>query len=223
MIYLANGDYTAKYGKLACNVDPKTGIQCKPSPFERKIGDLPVEYQEIQDSCSTRNEQQCNDANRFPMAISNHKLCQWKSDQCMPKRTYSSHLILDNYNSIEQLYNALGQSEIFQKMKKNASEGVLPANYNNVNQIQNNKNNENDQNPLHILSKRTEDNQAIHNSLYRAPSITGYIPGPFHRQQHMRFPNVPKYSVPIKNINIPVQGGKTRCKRKNKNKSRRSH
>ena len=224
MIYLANGDYNTKYGKLACTSNPKTGIQCMPSPFERKIGDLPVEYEEIQDSCSTHAEEtQCNAANRFPMAISNHKLCKWKSDKCIPNRTYSSHLLLDNYNSLEQLYNAIGQKEAFDEMKKKAEEGILPVNYNNVNQNQNNKNNENDNtNPLHILSKRTEDNKEIHNQLYRAPPITGYIPGPFHRKPHIRFNNVPKFSDPFEKINIEVHGGrKTRRNKKNKNKSRR--
>ena len=238
MIYFSNGDYTAKYGKMNCSIDPENGPQCT---GVHRIGDLPTEYEEIQDSCSDQKEEkECHAANRFPMAISNHKLCEWKSDQCMPNKTYSSHLLLNNFYSLEDLYNTVGQSTILNEFKEKANAGQLPVNYNNVNQnekndIENSQDNailkNIDTNHLHILSWKTQNNRVIQNSLYRAP-LFGYIPmikSPGLNRQ--RFPEVKEESaLQLEDIKLAdnathaAGGRRTRHKkRKNKNKSRRAH
>ena len=148
MIYVANGDFGRKYNKE---------LQCKynyfgPGPIcwldpNYSLLDIPTEYQTIQDSCeSLDTPDNCNAANRFPLAVSNHKLCKWESEKCKPQKTYSQHILLkDNtldprnpeydahaqdYDSLEQLYDAVGQRAVLEKFKEGAANASLPVNYN---------------------------------------------------------------------------------------------
>ena len=148
MIYVANGDFGRKYN---------TNLQCKfnfsgPGPIcsagpNVPLLDIPTEYQTIQDSCeSLDTPDNCNAANRLPLAVSNHKLCKWESEKCKPQKTYGQHLLLkDNpldprnpeydaqaqdYDSLEQLYDALGQRAVLERFKEGAANASLPVNYN---------------------------------------------------------------------------------------------
>jgi hypothetical protein len=130
MIYLANGDYNKKYNtkqiKCTFNIDPGRPV-CWLNP-NYPLGDLPTEYQTIQDSCETKGEKnQCDAANRFPLAVSNNKLCKWEEDKCKPEKTYSQHLILQDYKLLEELYGDVGQSATFERFK--AGNASLPVNY----------------------------------------------------------------------------------------------
>lgn len=148
MIYLANGDFGRKYNKnLECKFNYfGPGPICSAGPNSPLL-DIPTEYQTIQDSCeSLDTPDNCNAANRLPLAVSNHKLCKWESDKCKPQKTYSQHLLLkDNpldprnpeydahaqdYDSLEQLYDAVGQRAVLEKFKESAANASLPVNYN---------------------------------------------------------------------------------------------
>ena len=128
MIYIGSGDYSSKYGKPKCTVDA-SGPKCILNEFDRLL-DLPEEYEEIQSTCSEKQEkEQCDAANRFPLAVSNHKLCKWEEEKCQPKKTFSQHLIMGRYNSVEDLYKELGQSAVLEKFKAGNANASLPVNY----------------------------------------------------------------------------------------------
>uniref|UniRef100_A0A6C0KTD9 Uncharacterized protein n=1 Tax=viral metagenome TaxID=1070528 RepID=A0A6C0KTD9_9ZZZZ len=132
MIYVANGDFGTKYNKqMKCkfNIDPGHPV-CYLNP-NYSLLDLPEEYQTIQNSCESREaKEQCDAANRFPLAVSNNKLCKWESDKCKPEKTYSQHLLLQDYDSLEQLYDAVGQRAVLDGFKAGNANASLPANYN---------------------------------------------------------------------------------------------
>jgi hypothetical protein len=82
MIYLANGDFGTKF-------NPR--LECKYNYFGRhnpgavcymdenyKLLNIPPEYQTIQDSCSSLTPEQCNAANRLPLAVSIINYVNWK-------------------------------------------------------------------------------------------------------------------------------------------------
>jgi hypothetical protein len=137
MIYLANGDFGTKF-------NPR--LECKYNYFGRhnpgavcymdenyKLLNIPPEYQTIQDSCSSLTPEQCNAANRLPLAVSNHKLCKLEKvgneEQCKPQKTYSQHLLLQDYNSLEELYDAVGQRAVLEGFKAGTENASLPTNY----------------------------------------------------------------------------------------------
>jgi hypothetical protein len=129
MIYIGSGDYSAKYGKPKCTVD-ESGPKCILNEYDRLL-DIPAEYEEIQSSCSEKQEKgQCDTANRFPLAVSNHKLCKWEEEKCQPKKTFSQHLILGRFDSVEDLYKELGQTAVLDKFKAGTANASLPVNYN---------------------------------------------------------------------------------------------
>lgn len=133
MIYIGNGDFYGKYGNTRCKPSGKTPngkieVTCMLDPSER-LSDIPTEYEEIQSNCSKRAADECDAANRFPLAVSNNKLCKLEKGQCKPAKTYSQHLILDGFDSIEDLYKELGQSAVFERFKAGNANGSLPANY----------------------------------------------------------------------------------------------
>ena len=141
MIYLANGDFGTKYNKnLSCKYNyfgPKNpGAVCYMSGDmgeSYKLLNIPPEYQTIQDSCSSLTPDQCNAANRFPLAVSNHKLCKLEKvgneEKCKPQKTYSQHLLLQDYDSLEELYDALGQRAVLERFKAGTENASLPTNY----------------------------------------------------------------------------------------------
>jgi hypothetical protein len=130
MIYIGSGDYVRKYGHTECKYNGKSDLACMLNNPDRLL-DIPAEYEEIQSSCERQKEQSdCDAANRFPLAVSNHKLCKWEEDTCKPKKTYSQHLILDGLDSVEQLYKKIGQSAVLEKFKASAANASLPVNYN---------------------------------------------------------------------------------------------
>ena len=141
MIYLANGDYGTKYNKnLSCKYNyfgPKNpGAVCYMSGDmgeSYKLLNIPPEYQTIQDSCSSLTPDQCNAANRFPLAVSNNKLCKLEKvgneEKCKPQKTYSQHLLLQDYDSLEELYDALGQRAVLEGFKAGTENASLPTNY----------------------------------------------------------------------------------------------
>ena len=129
MIYIGSGDYMSKYGNTECKYSGKSNLRCMLNDPDRLL-DIPAEYEEIQSSCSERYaKDECDAANRFPLAVSNHKLCKWDEGQCKPKKTYSQHLILDGLDLVEDLYKELGQSSVFEKFKAGNVNGSLPGNY----------------------------------------------------------------------------------------------
>jgi hypothetical protein len=132
MIYLANGDFGTKYNKkqIKCTFNQDVGRPvCWLNP-NYPLGDLPTEYQAIQDTCESRGAKpECDAANRLPLAVSNNKLCKWEEDKCTPEKTYSQHLILQDYNSLEQLYGDIGQTAAFERLKAGNANGSLPVNY----------------------------------------------------------------------------------------------
>ena len=129
MIYIGSGDYINKYGRVECK-DDASGPKCILNAYDRLL-DIPEEYEEIQSSCSEKQEkEQCDALNRFPLAVSNHKLCKWEEEKCQPKKTFSQHLILGRFDSVEDLYKELGQSAVLEKFKASASNASLPVNYN---------------------------------------------------------------------------------------------
>ena len=128
MIYIGSGDYINKYGRIKCTNDA-SGPKCILNAYDRLL-DLPTEYEEIQSRCSEKQEkEQCDAANRFPLAVSNHKLCKWDEGQCKPKKTFSQHLILGRFDSVEALYKELGQTAVLEKFKAGNVNGSLPGNY----------------------------------------------------------------------------------------------
>ena len=145
MIYLANGDFVTKSNrKMQCVYRPD-GPVCSLNPNDGKLLHIPPEYEEIQSSCSSRKGAlQCNAANRFPLAVSNHKLCKWEKvgnedGQCKPQKTYSQHLLLQDYNSLDELYDAMGQRPVLNKFIYGTLNGSLPGNYNGGRRTQRNK------------------------------------------------------------------------------------
>jgi hypothetical protein len=130
MIYIGSGDYIGKYGNTECKYSGKSNLRCIMNNPDRLL-DIPAEYEEIQSNCEKQKEQSdCDAANRFPLAVSNHKLCKWEEDTCKPKKTYSQHLILDGLDSVGQLYDAVGQRAVLEKFKASAANASLPVNYN---------------------------------------------------------------------------------------------
>ena len=138
MIYLANGDFGTKFNpKLLCRYNyfgpQNPGAVCHMDE-NYKLLNIPPEYQTIQDSCSSLTPEQCNAANRFPLAVSNHKLCKLEKvgneEKCKPQKTYSQHLLLQDYNSLEELYDAVGQRAVLERFKAGTENGSLPGNYN---------------------------------------------------------------------------------------------
>ena len=128
MIYIGSGDYINKYGRIKCTVD-ESGPKCILNAYDRLL-DLPTEYEGIQSRCSEKQEkEQCDASNRFPLAVSNHKLCKWDEGQCKPKKTFSQHLIMGRFNSVEDLYKELGQTAVLEKFKAGNANGSLPVNY----------------------------------------------------------------------------------------------
>ena len=128
MIYIGSGGYINKYGRIKCTNDA-SGPKCILNAYDRLL-DLPTEYEEIQSRCSEKQEkEQCDAANRFPLAVSNHKLCKWDEGQCKPKKTFSQHLILGRFDSVEDLYKELGQTAVLEKFKAGNANGSLPGNY----------------------------------------------------------------------------------------------
>jgi len=136
MIYLANGDFGTKFNKKMKCTYYSNGPVCSLNPNDGKLLDLPTEYQAIQGSCSSRvTKPQCDAANRLPLAVSDHKLCKWKKDgnanegKCTPEKTYSQHLLLQDYDSLEQLYDDIGQREVLERFKAGTKNESLPVNY----------------------------------------------------------------------------------------------
>jgi len=131
MIYLSNGGYNSKYEGITCRRGA-SGPECT-MENSKKILDLPTEYQDIQSTCSSRQEKdQCHAANRFPMAVSDHKLCKWESEkrECKPHRVYSQHLLLKDYESLKELYEAVDQGAVLERFEAGAKNDSLPVNYN---------------------------------------------------------------------------------------------
>jgi hypothetical protein len=134
MIYIGSGDYMSKYGNPHCAEDRSPSgtsqLRCIMNHGER-LPDIPAEYEEIQSNCEKQKEQSdCDASNRFPLAVSNHKLCKWDEGQCKPKKTYSQHLILDRFNEVGQLYDTVGQRAVLEGFKASAANDSLPVNYN---------------------------------------------------------------------------------------------
>jgi hypothetical protein len=127
MIYLANGDFGTK-DNIRC-IRGDSGPECILYDPLRLL-DLPKEYQKIQDNCSTlKAKEQCQAVNRFPMAVSNHKLCKWESEECKPHRVHSQHLLLENYEELEELYERMGQGPIFKRFRESNANNTFPVNY----------------------------------------------------------------------------------------------
>jgi hypothetical protein len=145
MIYLANGDFVTKSNRKMQCIYRADGPVCSLNPNDGKLLNIPPEYEEIQSSCSSRKGAlQCNAANRFPLAVSNHKLCKWEKvgnedGQCKPQKTYSQHLLLQDYNSLDELYDAMGQRPVLNKFIYGTANGSLPGNYNGGRRTQRNK------------------------------------------------------------------------------------
>lgn len=133
MIYLANGDFGTKSNKKMQCVYRPDGPVCSLNPNDGKLLNIPPEYQTIQDSCSSLTPEQCNAANRFPLAVSNHKLCKLEKvgneEKCKPQKTYSQHLLLQDYDSLEELYDAVEQRAVLERFKAGTANGSLPVNY----------------------------------------------------------------------------------------------
>jgi hypothetical protein len=137
MIYLANGDYGTKFNpRLECKYNyfgaNNPGAVCYMDE-NYKLLNIPPAYQAIQDSCSSLTPEQCNAANRFPLAVSNHKLCKLEKvgneEKCKPQKTYSQHLLLQDYDSLEELYDAVGQRAVLEGFKAGTENASLPTNY----------------------------------------------------------------------------------------------
>jgi hypothetical protein len=133
MVYLANGDFNTKSNrKMQCIYRPNGPI-CSLNPNDGKLLNIPPEYQAIQASCSSLPPDQCNTANRFPLAVSNHKLCKLEKvgneEQCKPQKTYTQHLLLQDYDSLEDLYDAVGQRAVLERLKAGTENASLPTNY----------------------------------------------------------------------------------------------
>ena len=134
MIYLANGDFDRKDNpNMQCQYPVGGEPVCELDPAKGKLLDIPTEYQDIHDSCSRLPPDQCNAANRFPLAVSNHTLCKLEKvrneEKCKPHKTYSQHLLLQDYNSLEELYDALGQRAVLERFKAGTANGSLPNSY----------------------------------------------------------------------------------------------
>jgi hypothetical protein len=136
MIYLANGDFGTKSNKKMQCVYRSNGPICSLNPNDGKLLNIPSEYRTIQDSCSSRESKpHCDAANRFPLAVSNHKLCKWEKDgnanegKCKPEKTYSQHLLLQDYDSLEELYDAVEQRAVLERFKAGTENASLPTNY----------------------------------------------------------------------------------------------
>jgi len=133
MIYLANGDFGTKSNKKMQCVYRPNGPMCSLNPNDGKLLNIPPAYQAIQASCSSLTPEQCNAANRFPLAVSNHKLCKLEKvgneEKCKPQKTYSQHLLLQDYNSLEELYDAAGQRAVLEGFKAGTENASLPTNY----------------------------------------------------------------------------------------------
>jgi hypothetical protein len=63
------------------------------------------------------------------LAVSNHKLCKLEEGQCKPQKTYSQHLLLQDYASLKELYKALGQDTVLERFNAGTENGSLPTNY----------------------------------------------------------------------------------------------
>jgi hypothetical protein len=67
------------------------------------------------------------------LAVSNHKLCKLEKvgneEQCKPQKTYSQHLLLQDYDSLEELYEAVGQRAVLEGFKAGTENASLPTNY----------------------------------------------------------------------------------------------
>ena len=135
MIYLANGNFDTKYNEdnLKCQYPVGGEPICELDPKDGKLLDIPTEYQDIQDNCSRLPPDQCNTANRFPLAVSNHTLCKLEKvgneEKCKPHKTYSQHLLLQDYESLKELYKALGQDAVLERFNAGTANGSLPTNY----------------------------------------------------------------------------------------------
>ena len=133
MVYLANGDFNTKSNrKMQCIYRPNGPI-CSLNPNDGKLLNIPPAYQTIQASCSSLTPEQCNAANRFPLAVSNHKLCKLEKvgneEQCKPQKTYTQRLLLQDYDSLEDLYDAVGQRAVLERFKAGTENASLPTNY----------------------------------------------------------------------------------------------
>ena len=134
MIYLANGNFDTKDNEnMQCQYPVGGEPTCELDPAKGNLLDIPTEYQTIQDSCSRLPPDQCNAANRFSLAVSNHTLCKLEKvgneEKCKPHKTYSQHLLLQDYESLEELYDALGQRAVLERFKAGTANGSLPNNY----------------------------------------------------------------------------------------------
>ena len=65
--------------------------------------------------------------------MSNNKLCKLEKvgneEKCKPQKTYSQHLLLQDYDSLEELYDALGQRAVLEGFKAGTENASLPTNY----------------------------------------------------------------------------------------------
>jgi len=130
MIYLANGDFDRKDNEnMKCTYPIGGEPICELDPAKGKLLNIPTEYQTIQDSCSRLPPDQCNAANRFPLAVSNHKLCKLEEGQCKPQKTYSQHLLLQDYASLKELYEAVDKLPVLERFEAGTENGSLPNNY----------------------------------------------------------------------------------------------
>jgi hypothetical protein len=139
MIYVAIGNSTDKMDNNNC-VNKNGKLICTPS----HLPDLPKKYKEIQNKCGIAStENVCQILNSIPSKISKHSLCQWKENKCKPRRTLSSHYLIGNHESLQDLYKELGQEEVYNDIikmgKEELQKGIKPENiklqFNNANQV----------------------------------------------------------------------------------------
>jgi hypothetical protein len=71
---------------------------------------IPIEYKEIIDSCSDiKNKNQCNNINKISKKLSNHSLCKFSNNKCIPNDITSIYyLVKKNNNSINNIFNDIG-------------------------------------------------------------------------------------------------------------------
>ena len=111
MVYVSIGNSNDKMDKNKC-VNNNGKLICEPD----QLPPLPLEYKEIQEKCGLeKNENRCHILNSIPSKISKHSLCQWKENECKPRRTLSSHYLIGDKKSIRNVYEELDQIEVFKK------------------------------------------------------------------------------------------------------------
>lgn len=124
MIYIGVGESTIKYKTIddACMIGDTSPGMCNPhiecSGTEQTKYIIPDEYKMIKRQCHTASTKDtCQSRNDVPMYVSNHELCKWDENKCVPNDSiYTPNLLLDYQagegnmhpiTSIEHLYERL--------------------------------------------------------------------------------------------------------------------